>query len=535
MHAKKMLLVLAVLALPLRADQGSPPAGWKEVAGGYKKSAYAVWLPADGKVSDSDESILSKYGQIKVYRTLCQRPDGSLLVVSQIILPPQLTRERPKARQDFFRDMCLQEFNGKLVEEKKANLGTMAGKEYLMETPKGMARYQVFGTGVQIFRVLFVGSKEQLESKDAGTFLTSFKRTQQGASAPATATSPTPKSPPLTAAAGGAVSLKLPAAAGGAVMSMDNSILIVSLPSLGSLYYYDTIAEKELKKVDVDFQPAALARQGLKLFAAAKGAGIVHVLDATTGKELSQIKVPGTAVTGLVCNPRQGRLYAVNASYEVSCIDPDTGKVAPTSAKGQMLTMDAADGKFLYAAIQKPMKDVLVMRSTGGNSVRFSLNKANRFALMLKYAVNGDALDLVAANDNAAINGVDIAVSPDGTRIAMAGAGGWSPPSGSPRSYSIAVFDTSDMKSLAGQIDIGAYPRSVVFHPQLNLGAAGRYGSSAEVVFFNAKSLAKKESPIRLQQSGSMPVLLTFGAQGTKLIIVASALGGTFSRGYFRG
>jgi hypothetical protein len=94
-------------------------------------------------------------------------------------LPPTLVKETPKVRQDFFRESFLEEFNAKLVEEKNCKLGTMSGKEYLATTPKGMARYRLFGTGVQMFRVAVAGTKEQVESKDAELFFDSFKRTPE--------------------------------------------------------------------------------------------------------------------------------------------------------------------------------------------------------------------------------------------------------------------------------------------------------------------------------------------------------------------
>ena len=111
----------------------APPdgSGWKEVTGGYKGKAYAVLMPTDGKISDSEDSIVSKeYGQIRIFRTVCERKDGSLMAAGQIQLPPGLTKAPPKVRQDVFRDLFLQEFRGKLLEEKKVMLGTMAGKEY---------------------------------------------------------------------------------------------------------------------------------------------------------------------------------------------------------------------------------------------------------------------------------------------------------------------------------------------------------------------------------------------------------------------
>jgi len=95
----------------------------------------------------------------------------------QILLPPGLTKAPPKVRQDFFRDMMLDELKGKLVEEKKASLGSMAGKEYLIQTPGGLARFRLLGTGVQMYRLVAVGTKEQMKSKDVDIFFDSFRRT----------------------------------------------------------------------------------------------------------------------------------------------------------------------------------------------------------------------------------------------------------------------------------------------------------------------------------------------------------------------
>jgi len=178
MRGSSTLLVLLFVPL-VAAAADDPPTGWKEVKGGFKNQAYAVWLPADGKTESSQDSIVARsYGQIRVFRTVCERKDGSVLAAGQIILPPKLTRAAPKVRQNLLRDLFLKEVNGKLVEEKATRLGTMAGKEYLAKTPTGMARLRLLGTGVLMFRVVFVGTKEQLESKDADTFFKSFKRTQ---------------------------------------------------------------------------------------------------------------------------------------------------------------------------------------------------------------------------------------------------------------------------------------------------------------------------------------------------------------------
>jgi hypothetical protein len=172
-----VLSVLVFFPLVLVADEESPPAGWKAYAGGYKKAAYVVWLPANGTLDEKESNIVGKFGQIRVFRTVCERKDGSVFGAGQIRLPPKLVKEQPKVRQDFFRDSFLKEIDGKLLEEKRIKLGTMAGREYLIKTPKGMARYRLFGTGVLLFRVFVIGSKEQVTGKEGETLFNSFKRT----------------------------------------------------------------------------------------------------------------------------------------------------------------------------------------------------------------------------------------------------------------------------------------------------------------------------------------------------------------------
>jgi hypothetical protein len=209
---------------------------------------------------------------------------------------------------------------------------------------------------------------------------------------------------------------------------------------------------------------------------------------------------------------------------EIFAIDPQKKTATKTRGKGQLIAVDAAEGRFVYTGIQKPIRDQLVMEKGPGGSVRISLAQANLRALMLKYAVEGADLKLVAFNDNAAVNGRGMGVSPDGKRVAMAGGGGWRSKTDARANYAIAVFDATNMQTLEGQVETGPYPVAIAFHPVLKLGAAYRDGNPGEVVVFNAKSLAKKDS-LKLQKAGlpagGYPVFLGFGGRGTKVVYVA--------------
>lgn len=134
---------------------------------------------------------------------------------------------------------------------------------------------------------------------------------------------------------------------------------------------------------------------------------------------------------------------------------------------------------------------------------------------MLKHAVDGNNLKLIAANDNAAVNGRAMAVSPDGKIVAMAGGGGWRSLNSPKANYAIAFFNTSKMKEVSGQFETGLYPYNVAFHPVLDLGAAY---NSKEVVIFNTKSFVKKEAFKATGKNFNHSGYLLFSGRGTKVV-----------------
>lgn len=320
----------------------------------------------------------------------------------------------------------------------------------------------------------------------------------------------------IVAAVGAENTFTLPPV-GGLVLGTDQQTLIASVPSQGKLVYIDTAAEKQLKQVEVEFQPTLLAAQGKWLFAASKGTSRIFVLDADSAKVVREISLPGEPLCALGCHPATGLLYAVNLQNEVFSIDPAPGKATKTKAKGQLLVVDPSGGPFVYTGIQKAINDVLVIQDVG-NEIRVSLAQANTRALMLKYKVDGPNLDLLAANDNAAINGRAMAVSSDGKQVAMAGGGGWRSKTDLRANYSIAVFETDRMQGVNGQVETRAYPGNIAFHPALKLGVAARMGNPDELVLFHATSFVKKDAFRCAGHSINHSGYLLFGGRGTKVI-----------------
>lgn len=316
--------------------------------------------------------------------------------------------------------------------------------------------------------------------------------------------------------ANGQASFKLPYIRDGVLLS-DNKTFVVSIPSTATLVYFDTMADKELKRVELDFKPTYMAVQGQKLFVATEGASKVHVLEAATAKEIKEIKVPGEPVQALGCHPAKGLLYAVNIQNEVYAIDAAAGTAEKTGAVGQYVAVPANDDKTVYFGIQKPIQNVLLVEQGPGKTAKVSLGAANIRAVMLKYTADGNKLKLVGAQDNAAINGRGLAVSPDGKQVALAGAGGWRSKTEMKGLGGVAVWDTSDMETRLGQVESVGGPQGVAFHPVLPLGAVlGVDSAKGKATLFSTKSFVTKETIDLLD--GSHPNVLLFGANGTKLI-----------------
>ncbi len=312
----------------------------------------------------------------------------------------------------------------------------------------------------------------------------------------------------------------------GWAMTPDNATIIIAFAPKAQLVYLDTVAEKEIKRVTLDFQPTALALQGKKLFAATKGSAIIHVLNAENGEEQKAIQLGGEPVRQLACHPNQGAVFASNSANEIFAIDPESGNVTKTVARGGFLAVDPAEGKVLYAGTQKPIRDQMEVRGGPGGSLRITFDQTGRRATLLKYAVSGHDLELVSGNDNAVINGKAVRVTPDGKDVGVVGPGGWVSKTDRRRHYVVPIYSSDNLTNMRGQVETDASPTDLAFHPVLNLGVADR--NTILLFLFNTKSLAEVKSyPVPGGFVGmSDPVLLTFGGRGRKVIYWYPGKGG---------
>ncbi|GEM_PF-3110543 len=336
-----------------------------------------------------------------------------------------------------------------------------------------------------------------------------------------------PQKPPSEAAASASQfnSIEMKPTAGWALLP-DGSTLVIALSDSAELLYLDTEAEKELKRVSLEFKPGAIVLHRGMLYVSAQGASFVYAIDPASGEQKKEIKVTGDPIIDMAAAPDKGFLYATNAHEEVICIDVKAGSATKTAGKGHHVAVDPA-GSFVYTARTNPNKwDVVVEKGKDGSESYYWDDWGYR-AILTKYAASGKSLKQVGVNNNAAVNGRAMCLSPDGKRIAVVGGGGWRPKAGGSGGggYVIAFFDTGDMTTMRGQVDTDAYPENVALHPVLPIGIAVKSGGETNLILFQGKSLAEithweiKKAP----HSGSDVGQLIFVAHGTKAIFLAPA------------
>ena len=181
-HMRRTVAVTAALLFLVSSAQSRddapprPPQGWKEYAPGDK--SFTVWVPERARRQRESQRTSTIRGQpFKVTSLHIEMAGGPIYDVEKLTLPLALhTRLNRKELEDSLKEMLLSEFRGKLTGESEAKLGATAGKEYLIETGRGLARARVFiGTGGRVVVLHVEGTKEQVQDKGVLVFLDSFR------------------------------------------------------------------------------------------------------------------------------------------------------------------------------------------------------------------------------------------------------------------------------------------------------------------------------------------------------------------------
>jgi hypothetical protein len=284
--------------------------------------------------------------------------------------------------------------------------------------------------------------------------------------------------------------INLPAM-GGFAASSDGGTLVVSLTAKAELVYIDTVAGKEDKRISVEFQPTQMAWGDKVLFVAQKGSGIVHVLDAATGKEVGSGKGE-SPIRNLVVV--KGVCFASTTNRQVYAIDAK-GTATKTDAQGTFIASDPK-GDFVYTVIDgRATTDVM------------------------KYAVKDTKLTAEKESFRSLraslINVQSVQITADGKAFGVVAGGGWADQERK-KHYGVPLYSTEDMKSQLGELETGAYPSGFAVHPDepYLFACNGKEGS-----LFKAKgfvSVQKFAAP-KEEAGATTPSVLAFVAKGKKL------------------
>lgn len=282
----------------------------------------------------------------------------------------------------------------------------------------------------------------------------------------------------------------LPAMGGGAG-SPDGAKLVVALTAKTELVFIDAVAGKELKRVALEFQPTVVAWGDKVLFVGQKGSGVVHILDAESGKEVATGKTE-SPIRNLVMV--KGVCFTSSTNRQVFAVDAK-GTVTKPGAEGTFIAA-APNGDFLYTCVDgKATTDVYKYAVSG-----VKLTKQTEFFRSLRASL---------------INVQGLQVTSDGKAFGVVAGGGWADQE-KKKHYGVPIYNTEDMKSQLGELETGPFPSGFAVHPSepLLFASSGKDGS-----IFNGKSYApiqKFDAP-KQAAGATPPSVLAFVAKGKKL------------------
>ncbi|HOX05412.1 MAG TPA: trypsin-like peptidase domain-containing protein [Planctomycetota bacterium] len=181
--------------------------------------------------------------------------------------------------------------------------------------------------------------------------------------------------------------------------------------------------------------------------------------EPTTGKVHQRWPLQGTP-TSLAVFPRLGVAFCV-AEKRVRGLNLSSGKSFDTDLAAWAVAADTG-GSFLYGYYKEDRNRESRWTLGGDGEPIFLWNQT----LLWRAVVVGDKLVISDLRGNAATNGLQLGVSPDGRWVSAAGGGGWRPPGGAGGGgYGVAVFAGGDFEKQIGYYHTGAYPRGVSFNP----------------------------------------------------------------------
>jgi len=258
-----------------------------------------------------------------------------------------------------------------------------------------------------------------------------------------------------------------------------NRIVAVA-PRESKYYLIDCGRRNEVSDVEAPGEIVAASVTEGELYLSVRPSAIVKV-DPGTGRVLSKWSLSAGAPDSLAIFSARGTIL-FPADGVLQILDLDTGKTRATKFRAQIVAAGAQQ-RFCYAFVREESAPTSGHIIIGGRPMFFRSSRVDWAQTALyKFALFENQPILAEMRFNAASNGRQLHVSPDGQWVAIAGGGGWRPQDngGHGTGYGIAVFTAANLGQVQGFFETEAYPQAVAINPVTGQIAAVR-GQDAKV------------------------------------------------------
>jgi len=159
-------------------DAKSPPEGWKDYKA--KGNSFSCWVPTEkGILRETFKDMSPKPGmKLRFASVMLQLKDGPKYEAGTVTVIPYagaFTKLKSTERVDILRDLLVEASKGKASGEVEVKQGRVPGREFIIEVGSTFSRHRVYQYVDRFFIMSVTGSKAQIESKNATTFLDSYK------------------------------------------------------------------------------------------------------------------------------------------------------------------------------------------------------------------------------------------------------------------------------------------------------------------------------------------------------------------------
>ena len=146
---------------------------------------FTIMMPAGVKSIQKTQILTLHNHRVPVEAAQHILADGTSFTAASIGIPAVVMREIPaEQRFDVVRDAIVKQFNGKVAEESDIQAESLPGKRFRIVGPNGTVRVQLYMLAGWVWYTVVEGkTKEDVNSKEADAFNSSFHLTEKGKSA----------------------------------------------------------------------------------------------------------------------------------------------------------------------------------------------------------------------------------------------------------------------------------------------------------------------------------------------------------------